>query len=268
MASIVYNYPKSSCNCYTCITQQDERSPLRPVGAQASFAGVRGSASEAGGPSFAGSRSNSKRENSLSSALETPTNMSVLNCKFSSDCKNNTIFRKDIEPSNTSGIIAINPSVYSEKFAKDFQKIECSNSKSCPKTQFASMDPRLISSQHTGQVLTLSSKPITGEVKLADISRDKTLNYYGQNYKTYKDINAGQILYYNDESIQEPLFKPNFVTSSKVKGFLYKDPMGAIKPSYSRKPLIANKAISPERNSYEGCLSFIQDTLCVTEKIL
>ena len=223
MASVVYKYPKSSCNCYEC-TSKTYDFPSEGV----------------------------------------PTNMSVRNCDFPNyfQCYDNKPFRRDIEPRRQSGMTNINPQVLTQKYAKDFQKVSCpTNPPSCPSTQYASMDPRLISASHTGQVQTLDLPPITGEMKLSALPHDKLLDKYGQGYRTYSDVNAGQIMYYIDRSIEDPYFTPNFVTSATSTGVLYKDPMGALKPRYNRKPLTSTNPIGPERDNYEGCLSWMQDSL-------
>ena len=223
MVNIVYNYPKSSCNCYECTHKK------------------------------------------YSFPKGVPTNMSVRDCEFSKyfECYDDKLFRKDIEPVNKEGQITLNPEVLTQKYAKDFQKIECPLNKSfgCPKTQYASMDPRLISSQHNGQVQTLDKPPITSEVKLDTLLDDKRLDNYGQGYKSYADVNAGQYMYYIDKSLEDPYFNPNFVTSATTTGVLYKDPMGGMKPEYNREPLTSNDPMGPERNNYEGCLSWMEDSL-------
>jgi len=123
------------------------------------------------------------------------------------------------------------------------------------------MDPRLISASHTGQVQTLDVPPITGDVKLNSLLHNRLLDNYGQGYKDYSDVNAGQYMYYINKSLEDPYFSPNFVTSATATGVLYKDPMGALKPRYNRKPLIDNDPLGPERNNYEGCLSWMEDSL-------
>jgi hypothetical protein len=105
-------------------------------------------------------------------------------------------------------------------------------------------------------------------MKLYDIPYDKTLDNYGQNYKSYADINAGQIVYYIDKSIEDPFYKPNYVISSKTTAYLDKDPMDAIQTYYVREPLKNDNPIGPTRNNYEGCLSWIEDTMKHREDIM
>ena len=231
MADVVYKYPKSSTNSYRCT---DNKYSFPTKG--------------------------------------TPSNMSVRNCDFPRyfDCYDNKLFRADQEPRLQEGQITLNPQVLVQKYARDFQKVECPNNRSisCPTTQYASMDPRLVSGSHTGQVQTLNLPPITGEVKLESLLHNTLLDNYGQGYKDYSDINAGQYMYYVNKSLEDPYFPPNFVTSATATGVLYKDPMGAMKPRYNRKPLIDNNPIGPERNNYEGCLSWMEDSLSHRQDLL
>ena len=227
MTNVIYDYPKSSCNCYQ-FTDNKYDFPVKGH----------------------------------------PTNMSVLNCDFPKSY--DKLFRKDQEPRLQKGQITLNPEVVTQKYASDFQKVNCPNNKKsgCPVTQYASMDPRLISSAHTGQVQTLDVPPITGTVNLSNLLYDPVLDNYGQGYKDYSDVNAGQIMYYIDKSQDDPYFHPNFVTSATATGVLYKDPMGAIKPRYNRKPLINNNPMGPERSNYEGCLSWMEDSLSHRQDLL
>jgi hypothetical protein len=229
MDNIVYNYPKSSCDCYKC-THNKYNVPN----------------------------------------TGTPTNMSVRNCNFPTyfECYDNELFRRDVEPLLQKGQIILNPQVLTQNYAKDFQEIECPNQNGCPKKQYASMDPRLISSLHSGQVQTLNLPPTTSNIKLETLLHDTSLDKYGQGYKDYTDVNAGQIMYYVSKDQEGPYFPPNFVTSATTTGVLYKDPMGAMKPRYNRKPLTDDNPIGPKRNNYEGGLSWIHDSLSHRQDLL
>jgi hypothetical protein len=231
MANVVYDYPKSSCNCYKC-TEKGYKFPKDGY----------------------------------------PTNMSVENCQFPRyfECYDKGSFGSNIEPANKQGITNLNPEVMSQQYAKGFFPTTCPKTVggSCPSNRYISADPRLVSNQHNMQRLTLDRPPITGEMKLKDLLHDPVLDKFGQGYKDYTDINAGQILYYNDKSIEDPFFTPNFVTSATTEGVLYQDPMGAMKPQYYRKPLTDNNPMGPERSEYEGCLSWMQDSLTHRQDLL
>ena len=227
MPNVIYDYPKSSCDCYKCT--------------DVSY---------------------------LSETKGTPSNMPTVNCKTPDmfNCYNSKPFRYNIEPTNQDGYVNLNPDVMISQYARDFQRIE--NSTNWPKVQFVSKDPRLISASHSGQVLTLDRPPIETQPDLDTISTDKTLNKYGQDYRTYSDVNAGQISYYIDKSIEDPFFLPVFATSAKSFGTLYQDPMGAMKPIYDRKPLTCTNHLNTTRNNYSGGLSWIEDSQEFREDII
>ena len=157
MANLVYDYPKSSCRCYKCT------------------------------------------ETPYSCATSgLPTNMSIRNCETSDmfECYDRKPFRFDIEPKNEHGYVNINPVVMRGKYADGFQRIDCPGNTSCPKVQYASKDPRLISVAHGGQVLTLDRPPADSTPDLTRISTDTSLDRYGQGYRTYSDIDGGHIMYF------------------------------------------------------------------------
>jgi hypothetical protein len=221
MANVVYNYPKSSCSCYNCT---ETSYPCSTTGL--------------------------------------PSNMSVRNCQTPAmfECYDRKPFRFDIEPRNEQGYKNLNPVVMKGKFSDDFQRIECPGIRGCPKIQYASTDPRLVSAAHSGQVLTLDRPPMNSTPDLTQISTDKNLDGYGQGYRTYSDIDGGQIMYYIDKSTQDPFYSPNFSTSARALGTLYRDPMGAMKPQYDREPLKCNDPLNTTKDHYDGGLSWIQDS--------
>ena len=200
-----------------------------------------------------------RREKQVDNRSGLPTNMSVANCAFPK-CYDAQVFRQDNEPRLLSGIETLNPQALSQKRAPHFYEI---NGKiaGCPSKQFGSRDPRLISAGHMGQVQTLDKIPSTSEITFGQLLTDKRLDKYGQNYKTYSDINAGDVTYYVDKEDSDPYFTPNFVTTAKTTGVLYQDPMGAMKPQYIREPITDDNPIGNKRDNYEGCLSWMQDSL-------
>lgn len=220
MANAIYDYPKSSCNCYKCTE------------------------------TFYSSETNGF-----------PTNMSIKNCETPKmfECYDSKPLYVDIEPKNENGYVNINPVILGN-YASDFQQINCLNNISCPKVQYASKDPRLVSVAHGGQVLTLDRPPLNNNVDLSQISTDTSLDRYGQNYSTYSDINGGNITYYINKSRQDPFYSPLFSTSALAYGTLYRDPMGVNRAQYDRKPLKYNDPFNTVKDSYEGGLSWIQDS--------
>lgn len=222
MANIIYDYPKSSCRCYNCT---DTAYSYESTGL--------------------------------------PSNMSVVNCEIPAmyDCYNNLPFGCDIQPQDNHGYTMINPQVFDQQYSSDFQSVKCPEKQGCPEVQYASKDPRLISVAHSGQVLTLDRPPITNNIQLKNISQDKSLDGYGQKYSTYSDINAGQIAYYTNKAQEDAFFLPNFTISARVCKSVYKDPMGALLPTYQREPLKNNNPLDTKKDTYEGGLSWIQDSM-------
>jgi hypothetical protein len=190
-----------------------------------------------------------------------PTNMSVRNSDFSPyyECYNTKFFKEQIEPRNLSGFINLNPEAIDSQYDRSFQRISCPNDKE--KTVYASTDPRLISSFHNGQILTLDTPPINGgQIKLEDIYTDPTLKNYGRKYESYSDIKAGDITYYVDRSIEDAFYQPVYENNAFDKGYILKDPMGAFKPQYNRKPVIRNNVLDTKRSNYQYGLSWLDDS--------
>ena len=148
-------------------------------------------------------------------------------------------------------ILLINPETITQSYAKHYHQVESP----CGGTAVVSNDPRLSSAFHNGQVLTLDTPPVTGGVRLKDVYTLPSLKNYGRQYNTYKDIKAGQIVYYIDESIQKPYFSPVFSNESIDVDDVYIDPMGSFRPVYKRMPIKHDN-----KEGYEGCLSSIEDT--------
>lgn len=224
MTDLINNYPKSSCNCYKC-GLNNYKFPKKGK----------------------------------------PTNISVRDCEVPDyyDCYYTKEFKDQIEPRNIKGYIDLNPECIQKNYDKSFQKIECD--KEClngeKKIIYTSTDPRLISSAHNGQVLTLDRPPLTDSIKLADIYTDPSMKYYGKTeYSSYSDVNAGQILYYIDRSIEDAFYEPIFQNNAYVKGELYKDPMDSMKPQYNRTPVYNDNFLNTKRDNYRGRLSWIEDS--------
>jgi len=166
------------------------------------------------------------------------------------------LFKSAIEPVHKKGIDILNPKA---TYASDFQKFKYPNDKQCS-TVYLSTDPRLFNVPYS-QVLPLDRPAQDDSVKLNTLYTDPNLTRYGQGYSTYSDINAGQITYYIDKSQEDAFYEPNFTTSARMEGVLYKDPMSSMKPQYNRYPLKCNNHLNTDRNNYEGGLSWIADSL-------
>lgn len=197
------------------------------------------------------------------------TNMSVKGCDYPEclNCTDRVFLGTSIDPVNKSGWSEINPQVYTDKFADGFGKIPCSQGKGCPDPSYISWDPRLYSTTRYNY-LPLDRPPIDGNVKLKDVY-DKKWDGYGTGYTPYEKIRDGQIEYYIDKSIQHPYFEPLFAEKAREVAALYRDPMGSMKPEYTREPLCntENPAVNC-RTPYPYCLGFMQDTQSHREDLL
>lgn len=197
-----------------------------------------------------------------------PTNMSVRSCVFPKDIYgfvSDTPFRQGIEPRDTKSVTTVLNDPY--VLDKRFKPISCKTPGCSGETyQSTSHDPRLIGVLHSGQYMNLNTPPVSGTVDLANIPFDKSLNGYGQKYQKYSDVDGGQIQYYTDTDTMDAYFKPNFTTPSETKGFLYVDPMGAVKPQYQRK---TQNCCDPVNDPKCGdCLSWMHDSTAHREDLM
>lgn len=76
-----------------------------------------------------------------------------------------------------------------------------------------------------------------GSVRIEDIY-DPRLTGYGTGYRSYTDINAGQVRYYYSDI--DAYRRPNFISRSNVDHMDFQNPMGAILPEYHRKIISEN----------------------------
>jgi len=198
-----------------------------------------------------------------------PTNLSVNNCYINKtlDLYNKEYFNNNLLEKKQR-FIYINPQVIYDNISQDFIPINHNYNNS--ENNWISNDPRLLNAAHGQQMLPLDRPPLESiQYKLNDLAHITNLDFYGQNYKTYNNINAGQILYYTDTEIENAFFSPNFVSTASPISFIYKDPMGSIKPQYFRIPINNNNLIGQfPREKYPGGLSFIDDSTNHREDIM
>jgi hypothetical protein len=72
---------------------------------------------------------------------------------------------------------------------------------------------------------------VDGSINFEDIY-DPRFTGYGDEYRSYVDVNLGQVQYYYSDI--DAYRDPNFGTRSKVDFIDFVDPMGRVKPEYSR----------------------------------
>lgn len=227
----LYIYPKSSCTCYGCT------------------------------------------KNSYTFPDGKPSNLAVRGCKVSPyyDCFDRRLVGINDQPKDdeTKHITFINPQLYTDNYAKNFDEVKCNDSSHCnhcTSPQFASWDPRTWSATRD-QYLTFDNPPLDYTPKLKDIYNANMKNY-GKNYETYSDINAGQIIYYTDSSREDAYYKPIFDNKVRTGTVMYQDPMGAMKPEYPRVVPYENPTTNNNCDNGDYCLSFIKDTNMFREDII
>jgi len=96
-------------------------------------------------------------------------------------------------------------------------------------------DPR-VRDARTGQLIKLDRVPYTGHVAIENIYNEE-LRGYGKNYRSYQDIDAGQIQYYVPEEDREANQRPVYTLESNTVQTIREDPMGGLIPEYKREPL-------------------------------
>ena len=216
------NYPLSSCNCYNCNINKYK---------------------------FPGG---------------VPTNMSVRNNDVSNpyyNCYNSKIFDYNIQPRLIPNeYINLNPKAIDNLYDTSFKRVNCDVNEGCDKTVYVSTDPRLISSAHSKQQLSLDIPPLNGKVKLSKIYTDPRLQNYGKQYTCYEDINAGQIEYYIDKQFNDAFATPLYENPAYATSSVLVDPMGSIKPQYNRAPVKNNNVLDTKRDNFDHNLSFLQDS--------
>ena len=253
---MIHDYPKTSCKCYNFTKTSNLANNTT-----SSLANNTPSSLANNTTSSLANNTPSNLPNNTPSNLpnNTPSNLAINNCQIPEllNFYNIQNFNQTIEPINNSGYIILNSKALSDKFSNNFQELDFPKSKGTKK--YVSCDPRLISPIHN-QILKLDRPPIESKMQLSDIPRDKSLNNYGQNYTSYHDINAGNIVYYKNKELENAYHGPNFTNSSHITGYVYKDPMDSLKPIYQRKPVKMSDHLNTKKDKYDGGLSWIQDS--------
>lgn len=98
---------------------------------------------------------------------------------------------------------------------------------------------------------------IDGSVNFEDIY-DPRFTGYGDEYRSYVDINLGNVQYYYSDI--DAYRDPNFGTRSKVDFIDFVDPMGRIKPEYSRQVGL-NDVKENVQNQYDADSIYFREDL-------
>jgi hypothetical protein len=191
-------------------------------------------------------------------------------CDFSPyyECYNTLLLNKQVQPVYKKGFQTLNLQVYDDKLDPLFDRVQCPCPiESCPKEVWMSRDPRQFDAMRA-QTMPLDAIPINGKVKLKNIYDPKYATY-GMGMRPYHAINDGQIMYYNDKSIEDAFYYPVFSEPAEESAIMFRDPMGSMKPEYNRKALInIENPVKRTACEYPDCLSFIQDTQSFREDLM
>jgi hypothetical protein len=91
-------------------------------------------------------------------------------------------------------------------------------------------------------------KPAPGTINFEDIY-DPRFTSYGDPYRSYSDVNLGQVNYYYSDI--DSYRQPNFISRSKVDFVEYKTPQGEVWPEYYRDASLDDVRDTVE-NQYEA----------------
>jgi hypothetical protein len=117
----------------------------------------------------------------------------------------------------------------------DVKFVNVPNSK-CSKSVCATYcDPR-VRDARTGDLIKLDRVPYTGHTALENVYNED-LRGYGKNYRSYQDIDAGQIQYYVPAEDKEFNQRPVYTLEADTVQTIRQDPMGGLIPEYKRTPL-------------------------------
>jgi hypothetical protein len=98
---------------------------------------------------------------------------------------------------------------------------------------------------------------IDGSINFEDIY-DPRFTGYGDEYRSYVDVNLGNVQYYYSDI--DAYRDPNFGTRSKVDFIDFVDPMGRVKPEYSRDVGL-NDVKSTVQNQYDADSIYFREDL-------
>ena len=187
--------------------------------------------------------------------------LSQLNCKdFNFNCNNYEI-KKNTEPLQYNYDTRIlNKNNDKLNYSSSYHKIK-NNYNGYNYDTYINKDPRLKHGMRTGHILELDKPPINSFINSKDIYNNNLENY-GQKYNNISDINAGDIIYYDNNLIKKKSFyTPIFDTKTTNNYNIYKDPMDNISIQNTRNALQNHNPMSIKEFKNKNInLSFISDT--------
>lgn len=185
--------------------------------------------------------------------------------------KKATTVSQPVGPSLQTPLDVLNKKATTLFFASDFREVprpvDEDQEDSCCRRTFTAYDPRLISAMHNGQRLELNTPPVDQSVKMANVY-DRRPFHTGVYSKGYGSIKAGDVTYYVDSAVADPLFLPVFATTANITAYTYVDPMGTVKPHYRRTPQSRVNPVLDKRDSYANGLSSLTDSCEFREDLI
>jgi len=128
---------------------------------------------------------------------------------------------------------------------------------------YQSLDPRLIDPRRNiHQILDRPAQQPAGVQPLCLLSQEQSKDQpYVGIYPNYQSITGGNRQYYISPLLSDAFYEPMYQIPSEVKGVVYQDPMGALKPYYDRRPLLQH---NPQLSGY----TYDQDEMAFREDIM
>lgn len=162
--------------------------------------------------------------------------------------------RNQTDGSSNNDMYPINKQFVSNTSVKSPECIKSRNGYTC-------YDSRLVNPMRGVEPLELDSPSFNSKpVNLYDIY-NPTFGSYMYNYKSYEDVDAGNIIYNFIPRRRDVFSQPVFSNTSNVKSYLYRDPMDSVKPVYVREPIITTNKISEIKQKTDRCnLTWLRDT--------
>lgn len=176
------------------------------------------------------------------------------------------------QPIQRTGYTLMNPQCIASKLSPGYLRTSCPGAQEQPtgtKRNFKTSnnlnaftcpdDPRLFDAAR-GFTVPIDSPPISINSYEAEEAKGNINPGYGKSYRWYNDINAGQITYYIDKSLQDAYFNPVYTNEALIKRYCYKDPMDKTSIMWIRRGMISDKN--------DACLSSITDLNEIREEQL
>jgi len=113
----------------------------------------------------------------------------------------------------------------------------------CNSAVFISGDPRLLHMARNDGPLALDNLPRNGKVQIGDadnLNRNQGVTIHD----SYATIKNGDVIYYYSKDLSIPFISQLFSKPELVFREQYVDPMGTLKPHFSRMPMSRPKSLS------------------------